>query len=278
MDRFEYNRPNTRERVAARRKQIRRGGSAVVPGPRRAVGDWLASGRLASFVLLLGSLLGLVYAFTAPRFAVADLRVEGAQVLDVQAVADLAGVRGQSIWFVDTSQIVARLLDNAYIEQASAYVALPDRLVIRVAERRPELRWQVGATRYLIDGSGRVLGQDSTAPLSDTLVINDHSQRLLQPNDRVDRDALDLARSLSMRLPGELGFQPSAIGWNTDTGIVVTTSDNRTIVFGQSDNLDTKLAVLGTLLRDGTAFTLLDLRSSTPFYRSDGGATPTPGN
>ncbi|GAB4195522.1 MAG: FtsQ-type POTRA domain-containing protein [Roseiflexaceae bacterium] len=278
MDRFEYNRPNTRERVAARRKQIKRGGSAVVPGPRRAVGAWLASGRLASFVLLVGSLLGLVYVFTAPRFAVADMRVEGAQVLDAEAVIDLADARGQSIWFVDTGQIVARLLDNAYVEQASAYVALPDRLVIRVAERRPELRWQVGATHYLVDGSGRVLGQDSTGPLSDTLVIDDRSQRLLQPNDHVDRDALDLARSLSMRLPGELGLQPSNIGWNTDTGIVVTTPDNRTIVFGQSDNLDTKLAVLGTLLRDGTAFTLLDLRSSTPFYRSDGGATPTPGN
>jgi len=57
----------------------------------------------------------------------------------------------------------------------------------------------------------------------------------------------------------------------------VTTGDNRKIIFGTSDNLDGKLAVLDTLLKDGTAFTLLDLRPSTPFYRNDvpENATPT---
>ena len=58
----------------------------------------------------------------------------------------------------------------------------------------------------------------------------------------------------------------------------ITTADNRTIIFGTSDRLDEKLAVLGTLIGDGTAFTTLDLRPATPFYRNDapGDATPAP--
>ena len=56
----------------------------------------------------------------------------------------------------------------------------------------------------------------------------------------------------------------------------VTTADNRKIIFGQSDNLDGKLAVLGALLKDNTAFTLLDLRPDTPFYRNDGPGAPAP--
>lgn len=279
MERFQYNQPNTRERVAARRKQLRkRGGSAVVPGPRRALGSWLRSGRLASLVLLIGSLLGLVYVFTAPRFAVANVRVAGAEVLSTDTVIDLADARGLSIWFVDTGQIVERLKANAYVEQANAYVALPDRLMIELVERRPELRWQVGGTRYLVDQSGRVLGTDGSVPLSNTLVINDLSQRPLRPNDHVDTDALKLAGALALRLPRELQLKLSGIGWSSDTGIVVTTEDKRSIVFGQSDQLETKLAVLSTLLRDGTAFSLLDLRPNTPFYRNDTGPTPTPGN
>jgi cell division protein FtsQ len=192
------------------------------------------------------------------------------------AVAELAGARGQSIWLLDTQDVVDRLKANAYIEDASASIALPDQLTIKVSERKPEIRWQSGGALYLLDSSGRVLDADTAAPISDTLVIEDRSNRPLQPNDTVDADAIKLGRLLSLRLPAELGLRPAHIGWNLDTKIFVTTIDNRTIIFGSSEHLDDKLAVLGTLLADGTAFTLLDLRPSTPFYRNDGLGAPLP--
>ena len=277
MDRFDYNQPNTRERIAARRKsRAARAGSNARPGPRRAVGSWFASGRIASLLLLIAALGGLLYVATAPRFTVRDISVEGAQAMKSSAVADLAGVRGQSIWLVDTRQIVERLKGSAYIEQAQASVALPDQLLISVTERRPDVRWLSGGTLYLLESSGRVLDTDTTGPISSTLVIEDRSNRLLQPNDMVDTDALKLGQLLSLRLPAELGLQPAHIGWNLDTKIFITTADNRTIIFGKSDNLDDKFAVLGTLLKDQTAFTLLDLRPVMPFYRNYAPGAPTP--
>jgi cell division protein FtsQ len=247
MDRFDYNQPNTRERIAARRRsRATRAGSAVRPGPRRAVGSWVASGRIASLLLLIAALGGLLYVATAPRFTVREIAVEGAQAMKSSAIAELSGAQGQSIWLVDTHQIAERLKRSAYIEQARASVALPDRLSIAVTERRPEVRWLSGGTLYLLDGDGRVLDTDTTSPVSNTLVIEDRSNRL------------------RLRLPAELGLRPAHIGWNLDTKIFITTADNRTIIFGRSDNLDDKLSVLGTLLKDGTAFTLLDLpRRST---------------
>jgi cell division protein FtsQ len=193
------------------------------------------------------------------------------------AVAELSGAQGQSIWLVDTGQIAERLKTSAYIEDASASVALPDRLSITVNERRPEVRWQSSGTLYLLDASGRVLDTDKTAPVTNTLVIEDLSNRPLRPNDTVDADALKLGRLLSLRLPAELGLQPAHISWDLDSHISVITGDNRKIIFGTSDNLDEKLAILNVLLKDGTPFTLLDLRPSTPFYRNDvpENATPT---
>src|SRR5690242_2437126 len=133
MDRFDYNQPNTRERVAARRRsRAARATSPVRPGPRRAVGSWVASGRIASLLLLVAALGGLLYIATAPRFTVREIAVDGAQAMKPSAVAELSGARGQSIWLVDTRQIVARLERSAYIEQAQASVALPDRLSITV--------------------------------------------------------------------------------------------------------------------------------------------------
>ncbi len=277
MDRFDYNQPNTRERIAARRKsRAARAGSDVRPGARRAVGSWITSGRFASLLLLIAALGGLMYIATAPRFTVHTITVDGAQAMKSSAVAELAGVRGQSIWLVDTRQLVERLKGSAYIEQAQASVALPDRIAISVTERRPEVRWQSGGTLYLLDASGRVLDTDTTGPISNTLVIDDRSSQPLKPNDMVDTDAIKLGRMLSLRLPAELGLRPAHISWNLDTQISITTADNRTIIFGRSENLDDKLSVLGTLLRDQTAFTLLDLRPVMPFYRNDVPGAPTP--
>ncbi len=277
MDRFDYNQPNTRARIAARRRsRAAHAGSDVRPGARRAVGLWIASGRIASLLLLIAALGGLLYIATAPRFTVREITIDGARAMKLRAIAELAGARGQSIWLVDTRQIVERLKSSAYIEQAQASVALPDRLAITVIERRPEVRWLSGGALYLLDASGRVLDTATTGPISSTLVIEDRSNRPLQPNDMVDTDALKLGQVLSLRLPAELGLRPAHISWNLDTKIFITTADNRTIIFGRSDNLDDKLSVLGTLLKDRTAFTLLDLRPVMPFYRNDlPGAQPT---
>src|SRR5690349_13518732 len=106
MNQFEYNRPNTRERIAARRKTQRsRSRSAARPGPRRTVGAWLATGRLAGLVLLIAALGGLVYLFSAPQFTVRDVQVAGAQALSPESIGELADAQGQSIWFVDTARI-----------------------------------------------------------------------------------------------------------------------------------------------------------------------------
>lgn len=277
MDRFEYNRPNTRERIAARRRsRATRRGSAATPGLRRALFDWIATGRLAGLVMLLASAGGLLYVFTVPRFTVQDIQVIGAQVMQAQAVIELAAAQGESIWQIDPRQVVERLQLSPYIEHASADVQLPDRLLITIVERRPDVRWLHNGVLYLVDVTGRVLGPDRTAQLTNTLVIEDRSPRPLQPNDRVDPDALKLGRLLSLRLPAELQLTPVMIGWDMGTGVFITTADQRTIIFGQTENIDGKLNILHMLLKEGTEFTYLDLRPATPFYRNERVATPTP--
>ena len=272
----DYRTTSARQRAAARRKHSRKNPPSVTPGPGRVATSFVASGRIASLIILLIALLSLAYLFSAPRFAIQDITIQGAQALNETQVIDLAQARGRSIWFVDTRAIVERLKTSAYVEQASAVVSLPNHLTITLVERRPETRWQIGVTRYLIDGSGRVLGTDSTAPLTGTLIIEDQSTRALQPNDQVDSDALTLARLLALRLPAELHVQPGRISWDQNQGITVNLPDQHRVVFGRSDHLDDKLAVLNVLLHDGTAFTYLDLRSNTPYYRNDGTTTPTP--
>jgi cell division protein FtsQ len=277
MNQFDYNQPNTRQRMAARRKtRSNHPATAVTPGPRRVAGDWFASGRMFSLLLLFASLGGLLYIATAARFTIENIRVEGAQALNAQAVANMAAARGQSIWLIDAKQISDRLKTNAYIERADIAVTLPDQLSITLEERRPELRWRSGGALYLLDADGRVLSADASGPLTNTLVIDDRTNRQLEPNDTVDPVALKLGRALALRLPTELALRPTSIGWDGDNGMIVTTPDQRTIIFGRSEDIDSKLTILGALLKDGTPFTILDLRPNTPYYRNDGPNQPAP--
>ncbi len=245
-------------------------GSHVRAGPRRVLVAWLRTGRIFSLGVFLAAIGMLIFFFTSPRFYVWQMDVAGNNALKSEIISDLSQLRGTPIWFVDTDAAAERLLQNAYIERVSINVALPDHATITVVERKPEVRWQLGSSQFLVDNHGTVLDVAQEMPEPGTLVIVDTTLHTLQPKDRVDADALQLAQVLALRLPGELNFTPAQIGWDLGLGVFVTSSSNQTIIFGQSDNLDRKLAILNFLLTDGTAFTYLDLRPSNPFYQNTG--------
>lgn len=262
--------PERRPRAARRRVARLAAPQAVQarPGPRRSLGSWFASGRIFSALLLAGALAGLWYCLGTDQFQVRSVEVHGTSLLEPDEVRQLAEVTNQPIWFVDLPSIHERLAASPIVERAEAAVRLPDTVVITVVERRPELRWQSGGVQYLVDPQGLVLGPAREID-PEALVIQDLSGIPLDPNQQLDTDALTLARLLALRLPGELGLVPAAIGWDIALGIYIDTDDGRRIVFGRAEHLDRKLAVLGFLQREGTAFTWLDLRSATPYYRND---------
>jgi cell division protein FtsQ len=279
---MQYNQPNTRERIAARRN-ARRGkganrpmGSLVRPNAGRAVLGWLASGRIASLGLFVASMAALTYLFTATSYSIGRIEVQGNNALSNEYIAQLSALQGAPIWFVDADSAVDRLQTNAYIEQASVHVELPDLARIRLTERRPDVRWLVGGIQYLVDSSGKVLAAADDPPAADVLVIT-ASGTTLSPGDMVDLDALQLARTLAFRLPGEVHLTPAIIGWDYGLGVYVKTSNNQTIVFGRNEELDRKLLILDHLLnKEPTSFTYMDLRPDNPFYQNVGQMIPLP--
>jgi cell division protein FtsQ len=280
MSKVDLSTPNTKARVAARRaarrKQPRRSeGSKVHPGTRRLLGSWLATGQLFSVVLFAVCIGVLYHLFTARAYVIERIDVYGNAALSDEAIAQLTALRGVPIWFVDASAAKQRLLESAYVEQASVNVFLPGTAVVRVLERQPDMRWQVGGIQYLVDATGKVLDAATTPPDEGTLVIVDRGIGSLQANDQVDPDALELARLLSLRLPQELNLVPTQIGWDIALGVYVTTASDQTIIFGQTSNLDRKLLILNRLLSEQTAFSYLDLRPSNPFFRNNTQATET---
>lgn len=268
------------------------------PGIRRVLEWSLKTGKLIALLVLAAAGWLLYDALTSPEYVVRTVSAQGASALSADDVQQLAGVMGRPIWFVDDASVEQRVAQSPYVEQVNARVVLPDRVVVEVKERRPDVRWTHAGTTYAVTWDGLVLDQTveggatqpvsntggligpltitSTATVSDTQevekpalaavsIVDTTPNRELKPGDRVDVDALEVARRVSLRA-GELPTPPERIEWDAGLGVSLIVGGKQAVI-GKNDRLDEKLAILAQLLRDGTQFSYLDLRPTTPFYR-----------
>jgi cell division protein FtsQ len=269
------------------------------PIKQRSFGGYVRNGKIPAVMLLLGAGWLLYATLTSPRYVVQQVRLEGGNALMEADVAALSAVQGQSIWNVEPSEVEARVAQSPYVEQASAQVVLPATVLVRVRERQPAMRWQHNDTVYDVARDGRILaaapnaslaspsasvaGTDvvtATAPISPTssvapvprvisgnsvVVIDTTPDRVLEPGSYVDPDALEVARRVALRA-AELPAPLEQIRWEQNIGVVLQVG-GRTVVVGNSERLDEKLAILVKVLREQTPFTLLDLRPSAPYLR-----------
>lgn len=150
--------------------------SEPAPGPR---GGW--RGRAWS-ALKLASGVGLVvvvsaavawgahrYAISSPRFAIADVHVEGARRAGSAALAEKAGARvGSNVFALDTAAAEARLLADPWVSSARVSRRLPDGVRIEVTEREAAALAAIGDRLYVVTPTGepfKELGDGDPADL-----------------------------------------------------------------------------------------------------------------
>ena len=286
--------------VADKRREAekRREASQAKPGVRRVLIWSLRSGKLLALAVL-GVASWLLYdALTSPGYIVRTVSARGTMALSNEDVQTLADVVGQPIWLVRDAEIEERVRQSPYVERVRARVVLPDTVVVQVTERRPEVRWTHNGTTYAVTWDGLVLaglppsGASATQPLTTTeglvapqtvsqtdsinvpgpafvssvAIVDTTPNRELKSGDKVDPDALEVARRVTLRA-AELPAPLQRIEWDAGLGVSLIVGDNKQVIIGKGERLDEKMAVLTHLLRDNTPFSLLDVRTTTPYYR-----------
>jgi cell division protein FtsQ len=260
-------------------------------GPRRILQNSVYNGKLLALVVLVAATWLMVSLLVSERYRVRHFKLEGGEALTEADVAALVGMKGRSIWFVQADEVEARVRRSPYVEHAQIQLGLPDTVLVRVTERRPEIQWIHAGTSYAVSQDGLVLAAMPTSqPVTDTatlsngkaaaassseapgsasigsvVIVDTTTDRVLAPGDRVDADALEVARRVSLRR-SELPAPLQRIEWNATVGVSLII-DRKQAVIGTSARLDEKLAIMVQLLHDRTRFSYLDLRPTTPYYR-----------
>nr|AIA13278.1 POTRA domain, FtsQ-type [uncultured bacterium] len=230
----------------------------VRPAWRRRIAGWLRNGKLAALgLVLLAGWSGYV-ALSSARFVVQTIRTEGNRALTAAEVARFAAVKGAPIWFVKTGEIQDRIAESPYVETVKVRLQLPNAVLVQVRERQPEVRWVHQGQIFAVTADGLVVDQRSdpatalitptvalsgTTVLSSSMAITPTAQREtfvsevtivdttpnreLKVRDRVDPDALELARRVMLR-QNELSQPIRRIEWDAGLGVsLILSGDHR---------------------------------------------------
>lgn len=204
--------------------------------------------RLAVLGVLLAVAAGAWLVWQSPLLRVASVSVTGADNLDPAALAESSGLKGQNILLADTGKAEARVSAMAMVKSVSIERRWPGRMVIKVEERQPWGYWQVKDQLYVIDDEGVVLDGGRPGEGTPTIVNVDSEQQFL-PGERVDADAVALAKNLIESSPRALGRGVLALEYSDHSGLTALLSGGLRATFGDSRDLDYKLSVLYVLLQ-----------------------------
>lgn len=219
---------------------------------RRTRARWAQRAAWLAVVLgLAGALAGAGHwALTTPRLAVRAVRVEGASRLPVEQIVAAAGiVPGTNIFQIDPASVVARLESLVQIRRAEIIRELPDRVTIRVEERRPFTLVHAGRLHWM-DEEARAIGEETQAVVPPAPLISGLSEDELAamhsaPGPKA-RAAIALVRAL-FRSGSALSAEISEIDMSRREGPVLYTVDGVEVRLG-TEQWEERLARLEGVL------------------------------
>jgi cell division protein FtsQ len=238
-------------------------------------------GRLAIALIALGvvgaAATGVGWLLASPRFAVASVDVAGQKHVSLQEIEAAAGVAsGTNIFKVDPREVAARVERLSGIRRASVVRMLPNRVAIRVEERRRFALVHAGQLHW-IDEEGMDLGPEPRPVALGLPLITGIEPEELDP---ADRDAssrlltgLALLRVL-MRSGGGLLASISEIDMSRREGPVLYTVDGVEVRLGNEDweaRLGRLAGVTAQLKASGDAVASIDLRFRDQIVLKDRG-------
>jgi len=204
----------------------------------RAALPWAVAGGV---LLVLGALTWVVYGTSL--LGVRDVRVVGTQLVTPQQVRQAAAVVGhEPLARVDLDAVRARVRGIPAVERAVVRRSWPSTLVVEVVERTPVAAVPAAGDRFaLIDAAGVPYRTVERRPGDLPLV------RVAKPGpaDQNTKSALIVLRALS----DELRQQLLAVSVDAPAQIKVQLRKDRTVIWGDDTQSDTKSQVATVLLR-----------------------------
>ena len=220
-----------------------------------------------AMVAILGVTLiaGAIAALNSPLMKIQAVDVRGTQHLTAEAIAQIAGLRGQHLLLADLAAARERILAQPLVKEVAISREWPNQVRVDIVERTPWARWEIDGDVFAIDAEGVVL-EGLAAPPDSVLVRQASSLPIVRGGARVDLAALALIHRIEAAEPPPSRPRILAYEWSLRQGLTVVTTHGR-ITFGGADGFSFKYQVWRELEREaerrGEPLLTADLRFGT---------------
>jgi cell division septal protein FtsQ len=209
MKRTQASVPRPR-RPAALRPGARPGGGVRHTRPVKRASAGLTPVRAGALLALLAAAAGLYGVAASDAFALRGVEFEGMTWTSRASLgAALAVPPGSNAFTIATEPLARRLEGLPAVRGATVSVVLPDTLRVVVDERLALVAWQVGGSRFVVDGTGFLFGQlEPDDPAAAGLpIVDDHRVESgdLGVGARLDPVSLDAALRIGSLTPAQVG-------------------------------------------------------------------------
>jgi cell division protein FtsQ len=196
------------------------------------------------------------WAYNSPYLTVQHVDVTGASQITPGQVRAAAGIEGASVLTLDLQGARDRVDALPKVAEVTVEKDGWNRVRIHVSERAPWGSWQINGVDVAVDVDGYIL--DGEAPAGSPVIVEVNPQRALNPGDRLDTGAVELAARLVNESERAFGRRVMALLYKRDSGLTVVLAPRDVngkpvwVTFGDARDYDFKVASLYVLLEQAT--------------------------
>ncbi|MBQ9298214.1 MAG: FtsQ-type POTRA domain-containing protein [Clostridia bacterium] len=144
---------------------------------------------IAIVTLIMGGTLGIAL---SPLFEVEKLETEGNNKVASEEIINLSEIEiGENIFLVRNNTAINKILKNPYIEEVKINKQLPDKIVIKIKERKPTFYIESEGKYIYINNQGYILEIKENKDELPQILFNSLKSTKLEPGARLAKENLE---------------------------------------------------------------------------------------
>jgi len=210
----------------------------------------------------------LNFFYNSEYFKVKNIDVKDNTHYDNEEILDLIPeVIGANIFEINKKIVEETITEElTWVKEVELSKIFPDRVIVKLVERKPELIIVYKNDYFLMDGEGVILDKITEKNLNnykDLLLIKNAVSYNVSIGEKIAKknalSCIDIYKAFDSEMKSTIN--EARLEDNISGDIVFETIDGKEIIFGDSSETVKKIEALKQILEDETDYTVIDIRS-----------------